>query len=743
MPIDTFNIFDVFKVDYWNETKNRERDSISRPPARLKSVEPEFRSHDRGRGQEIRNEYFWQIPFLQQKMLYQRNPWVKKCIDHISNTAANLEWHIVPKDEYLLDFKTDLHMQVAHEWATQVFTRRNTLKQSFRDMIKMLIRDLKVMDAAALEKARDTHGRIVGLKVVDAATIRVDTDAHGQILKYYQELRGSNIQGLFAQPYNVYGYRDKKGLSLIEFDPEELIYLKLNPRSEGPYGSSPIASLVDAIYADLSTDINLFNFLQTGGVNLGFMTIGREIDNDVAERIREKFRQSLTPGNRYDFPIVAHSEEVKWNPMQMNNQEAQMAELQVELRNKILAVLSIPPNELGLTGSSRGQVYSQQDVFWGNCILPMMNAVAEKFTDEIIAEFDPRLRFEFLPPKEYQFEALMSRIVTLEEQGLIDDDTKFLWLGIPKPENETYVAQKKRLELKQMELGVRDAELTLAIKEKNFPYLAEQPKLEYEQMVAQSDMMAEQAGISMKQMEVQERELELQNKELDMRTTEMEHEKVMADKEMEMTQVQSQVQGAQMEQQMQMLQMMQAGQPMQQPAPMVSNEQLVQHAAVGNLDTASLATMMQQGMVDPEQLKQISAASKMIKTLAMAKSLSSDLMKPIKMQPISGVETPESLTSGKTVSVNPERKLETNLQNPNNTETVSQGKGTVDRMIQAMTHGIDSVLQGNNKPGENYVPQRLAKMFGAAKGVQESPTKIEREQRNIADGSIGEPDGTR
>ena len=50
------------------------------------------------------------------------------------------------------------------------------------------------------------------------------------------------------------------------------------------------------------------------------MTIGQELDNDVVERVRLKFKHSLSPGMRYEFPMFAASEEIKWNPMQSMNQ---------------------------------------------------------------------------------------------------------------------------------------------------------------------------------------------------------------------------------------------------------------------------------------------------------------------------------------------------------------------------------------------------------------------------------------
>jgi HK97 family phage portal protein len=633
-----FNILDIFRTDFWDFRKERKARGMVRPPARIVSIDPEYRPYDRGRGQDIRSETHWQIPFVQQKALYQRNAWVKKCIDHIASNAAGLEWQITVEDEYLSELESDPRLKLAKELVTRLFLRPNTLGISFQDMIKMIVRDLKIMDAAVIEKVRDPKGRLVQLKPFGAETIRIDVDEHGKIHQYIQQLRGTNLFGMYANSYKAFPrLDDRRDDGYITFEPDNVIYMRLNPRSESPYGSSPISSLVEALYADISTDISLYNYLFTGGVNVGFLSIGQELDNDKVEYIRYKFHQSSSPGNHFEFPILASSENVEWHPMQVPNQQMQIAELQMELRNKILAVLSVPPNELGLTGNTRGQVYSQQDVFWGNAVIPMMRTIADRFTREILWEFDERLKFEFLPPKEYQYESVISRIVALEKEGLISDKTKMAWLKLPPLEEPHYVQKKKQLELQQMELSVKAQAIELAVQENNWDVLLKQPQLQYETQMLEAEGLKQQLSGSNQNDDLALKQLELQKQQISLQDRQMKNELVLTDKEFELKKLE--IDGALKQLQKEYNIAVVGGQQQPEtPTSQMSNEQIVQGLVTGQLNTSALSQMMQNGQINPEQLKDIRSASQLSKTLSMAKSIHAitglhnniDEIKPIK-----------------------------------------------------------------------------------------------------------------
>jgi HK97 family phage portal protein len=599
----SFNIFDVFKLDFYSDRKLREMDKFIRPGVKSRTLTTEYRQHDRGRGQEINSEYSFQIPFRQQKLLYQRDAWVKRCIDHMAAAASSLNWQIVAKEKYMDDMDNDLHMQIGKELAEELFNRPNELKQSFSDLIKMIVRDLKIMDGSAIEKCRDANGRLGALKIIDAANLRIDIDAHGQVIKYIQEFRGNNLHGLYNHPHEYINARDPKGHQGIELHPNSVVYFKLNPRSEGPYGSSPIASLVEAIYADLATDMNLYHYLNTGGMNVGFMTIGQTIDNNAIERVRARFNK-MSPGNRYNFPIVAATEEIKWNPMQITNHEAQMAELQAELRNKILAVLSIPPNELGLAGNTRGQVYSQQDVFWGGAIIPMMKSIAEKITDEILVEFDNRLKFEFLPPSEYQYEAIMTRIVAFEQEGLIDDDIKYRWLGLPKPKEETFVQKRKKLELMQLENSKTLSQLQLNAQLKNIQYIYDEPRLKYEQLAAQTNQLSAQGSSIKDQVDLQTQQIQLQKQQMTLEKMKLSSAADISPSEVELQKMQLQIQLMQAEA---MLKQAQQGQPNT-----LSLQDIIDGIQQGKIDASTLAFLVERGQVDPEQLKMVNSVDRTV-----------------------------------------------------------------------------------------------------------------------------------
>lgn len=700
----SFDIRKIFTLDFWNPDKVRNSVGSIRPPAKISSVVTTYKQHNDGRGQDPRHEYYWTISFREQKILYLKDAWVKRCVDHLATNAGNLAWKIVPKPEYIYEYKNNQHMKAGAQLATQLLLRPSRSKETFSSLIRKIVRDLKIMDAAVLEKSRGTDGRLVELRCFDAATVKIDIDPFGNITGYYQELIGQDSLGLYNRKMAQPSYKENN-IRHIAWQPSDIVYFKLCDRSESPYGSSPIASLVEAINADVATDINLYNFLMTGGINIGFMTIGKELDDDNVERIRDQFRRSLSPGRRYEFPIVSHGgADLDFKSMMQQNQEAQMAELQMELRNKILACLCVPPNELGLNGAGRGQVYSQQDVFWGNAMIPMMKTIAEYITDEVIAEFDDRLMLEFLPPKDYEFEAIIARISALDELGLIDEPTKYRMLNLEPPEEETYVSKKKRLEIEMMERNNRMQEMQEQIQRMNFKYLSAAPALEYQQQVA----MAQQANVSSEEAALQKMQLQMQHEQLLFQKQQLEHEANVSDKEFQLRNIELQLQINQYLQE-------QAGAGQTQTPP---NDQLVQAIAGGRVPINALAGMLQTGQVDEEQLKQINNAVRTVSSITKSIDIQR-ILKQMNNNPIMK-KTEEILDPNKDFK---EMSPEIDKSNFENTSDVLSNPLNKMKMFKLKMKGLDA------DSGKNYVPSINEDP------IAQSPEAVEREMRDTAEGS--------
>jgi len=416
------------------------------------------------------------MPFPTMWILYLRNSWIHTAVNHITNTISILDFEIRPKEEFL-EQSGDLRLQVAAKMAEMVMRRPNAKGETYQDWIQSLVRDILIYDAGFLEKVRSKEKYLVGLVAVDASTIRVDCDEHGSVRFYVQHGRASRGGG--------YGYlgepalwgQDLRGKHVI-IDPRDGIYFKMNTRTNSPYGVSPLLPILYAAQADLAADINLHEFLMTGGIVGGFISADEEINKALVNRLRQAFNRVQRPGQRRFIPIVSGAGDTKYVPIVGTNREMQIFELQQAMMKKILAIYNVPPNEIGLTlGVTRGTAWNQQDVFWFNAIYPLARKIEEKFTNYFVSEFDHRLEFKFLRPAEYNFDALMNRVMQLDAQGLIDYEGKIRMLGIPPPKEIPYVELMKRLE-------------------------SEQAKMQLEQMQKQAEQSEETAAMQKEQEEI-------------------------------------------------------------------------------------------------------------------------------------------------------------------------------------------------------------------------------------------------
>lgn len=386
----------------------------------------------------------WPVDPRVMRRMYERNPWVHAAVNRISNAIVSLQFKVVPREEFIPLVSNK--MLIAAARVKSVFSAQNNRFMTFNKLIEAIVIDLLTYGQAAIEKVRvqegEHKGRIVGLLPVDGSTISLDLDEHGIVRGYIHMPRRYSTLGGFPETSVLFNKYISMGKH-VYFDKNDLVFLRLRERAGTSYGFSPIAVLIQAIQSDLYADAHIAKFLASGGTPKGILSV-EGLDPDNVKRIRQEMQQQQRKG--HTMAIISGGEHLRWYPLVMNNRDMEMNAIQQYLRNKILSVFSVPPNHIGqIEGFNRAVAFNQDDIFWANAVLPLAYKIANAISDEVISEFDERLKLGVFPPEEHQKEAKLARVTAELESGYITYEEARRQLGIPTPKEKPLVELNKEL----------------------------------------------------------------------------------------------------------------------------------------------------------------------------------------------------------------------------------------------------------------------------------------------------------
>jgi hypothetical protein len=133
--------------------------------------------------------------------------------------------------------------------------RRPDGVRDFATWTRLLLEDLFVIDAPAVEVRRNRGGKIIGFDVVDGATFKLLLDDTGRTPQppapaYEQVIKG--------RPWNL-------------LTTDDLIYRPRNQRPHKIYGLSPVEQILTTIHIGLSRQLSQLNYFTDGTTPPGFL----------------------------------------------------------------------------------------------------------------------------------------------------------------------------------------------------------------------------------------------------------------------------------------------------------------------------------------------------------------------------------------------------------------------------------------------------------------------------------------
>jgi len=292
---------------------------------------------------------------------------LRACINRRKREVEGVKWWIGPIDEE--EKGTKYQKQI--EQVTEFFETPGGKFANFREFTNEIVEDLLVFDGATIWKDKARGGDLLKLITVDTSTIRLRVMEDGSTPEppkkaYEQWIRGSKVAAFTA---------------------DRICYLMMNPRSNTPYGLSPIESLIIGIDAALRSQLYNLSLLTEGNVPEGFLSVPEIWTPKQIEEFQLYF-DTLIAGNprrQQKIKLIPGGTGVGYTPTK-KSEDMKFLEYEKWLLLKVCALYNIPPNEIGYTDKipkASAEVQSEIAMKFG--LRPTLMALKECF-DSIIKD---------------------------------------------------------------------------------------------------------------------------------------------------------------------------------------------------------------------------------------------------------------------------------------------------------------------------------------------------------------------
>lgn len=249
--------------------------------------------------------------------------------------------------------------------AATKFLRKPDGQHHFPLWLRMVIEDLLVLDAPAVEKRRNRGGQLIGLDVVDGATIKVLVDQDGR-------------RPLAPMP----AYQQViKGTIWTDLTTNDLVYEPRNRRSSHLYGYGPVEQIIVTINTLLQRQTAQLAHFSAGNVPAGILNAAEGWTPDQIKQFQDWMDGRLS-GNAIE------KAKLLWVPSGTKYQAFKDAPIKDEfdewLARIVAFAFSLPPTPF-VKQMNRATADSDQDRAMQEGLAPLLSW-AKRLMDDIIQE---------------------------------------------------------------------------------------------------------------------------------------------------------------------------------------------------------------------------------------------------------------------------------------------------------------------------------------------------------------------
>jgi HK97 family phage portal protein len=317
------------------------------------------------------------LSFKELEEIYFQSSIVRAIVDGITRVISSLDWKIVS-----LSAEKEMSPKRLH-FINSFFQKPNANDESFSTIIRKLVRDLLIYDASVIEKVKSKAHSLSEIYARDGSTFEIRIDEHGIVKGYTQRVYTPSEQS-------------------VTFDPDEIIYMSLYPRTSSPYGTPPLDALVNEIAAVMFATRLVAKSFELDEIPPGILNLGK-IGQVAYDRAREYFKERRESGRKnYELTIVHDTDKVEWIPLTRMPQELQLSELIDKVNRMIFRCFGVTPTEMGaIEDINRATAQVQENIGKSKLILPIVRMLEEYINSEIIwLHIDNEVKIVFTKPSE-------------------------------------------------------------------------------------------------------------------------------------------------------------------------------------------------------------------------------------------------------------------------------------------------------------------------------------------------------
>ena len=403
-----------------------------------------------------------------------KNPYIYSVVKTLCDEAANTPYDVVVKKD--VDMTPALEKK--REDILAFFDTPNSNKESFKQILRMIVKDICEVDAGVVVKAYNEIGEFKEIYARDGGSFLMNPDIYGYLgnrAEYIKPMAINwnmtptsadwqatmNSYSLAYKEVAAYFQYGVTGMALpVPFGKREIIYIKQNPQSNNIYGISPIQILADIITtlvygSAYNLDFYMNNNMPEGIIQL--IGMKKEHLKGFQQRMQKQIKvKDPKTGfwRKIGFKIPAVNVEAKFTPFQLDPKVMQIIEQQDWFSRLVWACFGITADEMGFTDKSNKAVSAAQGaVYKRKAVRPILGLLKVHFDKEILTEFEGSEGLEFKwDDYDIEEDTKKHELLQLEiNMGVKTPEMAADELGIDTTELEASRAKKEENDLATME----------------------------------------------------------------------------------------------------------------------------------------------------------------------------------------------------------------------------------------------------------------------------------------------------
>jgi len=291
--------------------------------------------------------------------LLSESPIPRRAINVIKDGVSRLEWSVTAIDENEQEKYAEICKLITRT------LRKPNQTDSFRLWVEQIVEDMLVTSAGASEIVRaGDKQRPLRLFPVDAFSIELypDWDGKRDSYRYAQRL-----------PNGKY----------VDLTDDELMYIRMNPRTNTPFGLSPLETVWESVN-------NFISAHKSAGKQAGntffrkILNLGKGADKDAIAAFRAYWENEVR--GRGVMPIIG-SENPSVLDLGATDDKSLFIEWQRFLIEIVAIAFGVSPKKLGQTKDVNRSTAESEDEDTNATIQSVADTIAEHINDKIIDDF--------------------------------------------------------------------------------------------------------------------------------------------------------------------------------------------------------------------------------------------------------------------------------------------------------------------------------------------------------------------